>query len=148
MKQAAAVMNDEAAIRRQMDDLLQAIRAMDLNRVTQMFASDMVSFDVEPPLQHLGLAAKSHNWEKVFAAFEPPLGYEVRELAIFPGGAVAFAHSLNRLSGTMKNGMKTAVGVRSTLCFEKVGGRWLIVHDHVSVPLDVASGRGLVNLEP
>lgn len=36
MKQAAAVMNDEAAIRRQVDDLLQAIRAMDLNRVTQM----------------------------------------------------------------------------------------------------------------
>jgi ketosteroid isomerase-like protein len=38
--------------------------------------------------------------------------------------------------------------VRSTTCFRKIDGRWLIAHDQVSVPLDLESGRALLNLEP
>ena len=38
--------------------------------------------------------------------------------------------------------------VRGTLCFRKIDGNWLIAHDQVSVPLDIASGRGVVDLEP
>jgi hypothetical protein len=30
----------------------------------------------------------------------------------------------------------------------KTDGNWLIAHDHVSVPLDVASGRALLDLKP
>lgn len=140
--------SDEAEIRQRLDDLLDPIRTMDVSRVKEMYAPDVVSFDVEAPLQHLGLDAKTQNWIQVFGAFTPPLGYEIRELTVVSAGAIAFAHSLNRLSGTMKNGKKTGMWVRSTICLEKTNGRWQIVHDHVSVPLDVASGRGVVNLEP
>jgi ketosteroid isomerase-like protein len=38
--------------------------------------------------------------------------------------------------------------VRATFCFRKVGGEWLIVHDQVSVPFDLRSGRGVADLEP
>ena len=62
---------------------------------------------------------------------------------------VAFAHSLNRLSGTLTGGT-TATGfwVRATTCFRKVNGHWLIAHDHVSMPLDLTTGTPLLNLEP
>jgi ketosteroid isomerase-like protein len=140
---------DEVDIRRQIDKLADAIRGLDLEAVMSVYTAGVVSFDIEPPLQHIGTDAKRGNWERVFAAYERPLGYDIRELVIAVGNDVAFAHSLNRLSGTLKGGAtSTGFWVRATTCFRKVDGHWLIAHDHVSVPLDLASGDALLNLQP
>jgi ketosteroid isomerase-like protein len=61
---------------------------------------------------------------------------------------VAFGHSLNRVSGTLKNGQRSGFGLRWATCFRKIDGNWLIAHDHVSVPLDLESGSALLDLEP
>ena len=139
---------DEAGIRQQIDKLVEAIRAMDLEGVKPIYAPDIVSFDIVPPLQHMGAAAQWKNWADVFTAYQRPLGYEIRELTITVGDDVAFGHSLNRLSGTLKNGNRSGFWVRATFCFRKIDGNWLITHDHASVPLDLESGRALLNLEP
>jgi ketosteroid isomerase-like protein len=139
---------DEADIRRQIDKAVEAIRAMDLEGLKSMYAPNIVSFDVNPPLQHVGAAAKWKNWEEAFAVFQRPLDYEIRDLTITLDGDVAFAHSLNRLSGTLKNGNRSGFWVRATFCFRKIDGNWLIAHDHASVPLDPESGRALLDLEP
>jgi uncharacterized protein (TIGR02246 family) len=139
---------DEAAIRQRIDDLVEAVRAMDLEGVKSIYAPDLVSFDIVPPLQHLGAEAKWKNWEDVFAAYQRPLGYEIRDLTITVGADVAFGHSLNRISGRLKNRDRSAYWVRWTTCFRKIDGNWLIAHDQVSVPIDVKSGRALLNLEP
>lgn len=139
---------DEADIRQCLDNLVEAIRAMDLESVMSMYAHDIVSFDIEPPLQHADAEAKKKNWIGVFAMYRRPIGYEVRDLRITVSNDVAFGHSLNRLSGELKNGNRTERWVRSTICLRKVGGDWRIVHDHVSVPLDLVSGRALLDLEP
>lgn len=139
---------DEADIRRRIDKLVEAIRAMDLEGVMSIYAPDIVSFDIEPPLQSVGAEAKRRNWAKVFATFQRPLGYEIRDLTITVGDDVAFGHSFNRIRGTLKNGNRGGFWLRSTTCFRKIDGEWLIVHDQVSVPLDLKSGGGLTNLEP
>ncbi len=138
----------EAEIRGQLDNLVAAIQAMDLERVKSIYAPDIVSFDVQPPLQVVGRDAKSRNWVEVFTAFQRPVDYEIRDLTIEVDGDLAFLHSLNRLNGTLRNGKRSGFWVRATACFRKIDGSWLIAHDHVSVPLDVQSGRGLVDLEP
>jgi ketosteroid isomerase-like protein len=140
---------DEVDIRRRIDALAGAIRALDLEAVMSIYTTDVVSFDIEPPLQHVGAGAKRKNWERVFAVYEHPLGYEIRDLTITVGKDVAFAHSLNRLSGTLKSGTTTAgFWVRATMCLRKVNGHWFIAHDQASVPLDVTTGGALLNLEP
>ncbi len=138
----------EAEIRAQLDRLIAAIQAMDLERVKSIYAPDVVSFDVQPPLRVMGREAKSRNWVEVFAAFQRPLDYEIRDLTIAVDGDLAFLHSLNRLTGTLRNGKRGGFWVRATACFRRIDGNWLIAHDHVSVPLDVESGRGVVDLEP
>jgi len=138
----------EAEIRSRVETLVNAIRAMDLQALMPSYAADIVSFDIEPPLQHIGREAKRKNWMKVFAAYRPPLGYDVRELTITAGDDVAFARSLARMSGTLKSGIETAYWVRWTACFRKIDGAWRIVHDQVSVPLEIESGRALLNLQP
>jgi uncharacterized protein (TIGR02246 family) len=139
---------DEADIRQRIDKLVEAIRAGDLEGAMPIYASDVVSFDIEPPLRHVGAAAKRKNWAGFFTVFQRPVGYETRDLTITVGDDVAFAHSLNRVSATLKNGNRTDYWVRWTACFRKIDGNWLIVHDQVSVPLDAGSGRALLDLEP
>jgi ketosteroid isomerase-like protein len=139
---------EEAAIRGQIDTIIDALGAKDLEALKRPYAPDIVSFDIEPPLQHVGLDAKLENWARVFAAFDG-VTYEVRDLVLTVGDGLAFGHAFGRLSGTLKNG--TAVGgmwVRVTYCLQKIDGVWLIVHDQVSVPLDVPTGKGVVDLEP
>ncbi|MGH3226472.1 MAG: YybH family protein [Streptosporangiaceae bacterium] len=138
---------DEAEIRQLIDKLVESIRTADLEGLKVCFASDIVSFDVGPPLQHFGSQAKLKNWEEAFAVLRPPLGYEIRDLTIAAAEDVAFAHGINRLSGTF-NGKRFGPWVRWTAGLRKIDGHWLIAHDQVSVPIDHVSGAALLNLEP
>ena len=85
---------DEVGIRQRIEALAGAIRGLDLEAVMSIYLTDVVSFDIEPPLQHVGAEAKRKNWERVFAVYEHPLGYEIRDLTITVREDVAFAHSL------------------------------------------------------
>ena len=139
---------DEAKIRQQVDKIVEGIEAKDLEGLRRLYATDVVSFDVEPPLQHVGVEAKLKNWAKVFAVFES-VTYEVRDLTLTAGDDVAFGHAFARLSGTLKDGTATSgMWVRGTFCFRKLDRNWLIVHDQASVPFDIASGKGVTDLEP
>ena len=148
MATSTARVTDEADIRRRIDGHVDAIRAMDLERVMSIYAPDVVSFDFEPPLQYVGIEAKRKPWIGVFTTYQPPLSYEVRDLAITVGDDVAFGHSLNRISGTLKNGHRADYWVRWTTCFRKIDGKWLIAHEQVSVPTDPQSGKAQLNLQP
>jgi len=139
---------DEAAIRRRIEEYAESIRAMDLERVMSIFAPDLVSFDIVPPLRITGADAKRKNWIDVFTIYQRPLGYEIRDFTVTVGDDVAFGYSLNRISGTMKNGPANEMWLRWTTGFRKIDGRWLIVHDQVSVPMDPESGRALRDLLP
>jgi ketosteroid isomerase-like protein len=139
---------DEAKIRQQVDKIVEGLRTKDLEGLGQVYARDVVSFDVEPPLQHVGVEAKLKNWAKVFVFFDS-VAYEVRDLTLTVGDDVAFGHAFARLGGTLKDGTATSgMWVRVTYCLRKIGGSWLIAHDQVSVPLDISSGKGVVDLEP
>ncbi len=139
---------DEAEIRQLVDKIVEGLRSKDLEGLKRLYAEDIVSFDIEPPLQHVGIEAKLANWAPVFTFFET-VSYEVRDLTLTVGDDVAFGHAFGRLSGTLKNGTATSgMWVRVTYCLQKIDGTWLIVHDQVSVPLDITSGRGVVDLEP
>jgi Ketosteroid isomerase homolog len=139
---------DEAKIGQQVDKIVEGLRAKDLEGLKQIYATDVVSFDVEPPLQHVGIAAKLKNWAKVFTFFQD-VTYEVRDLTLTVGDDVAFGHGFGRLSGMLKNGTATSgMWVRVTFCFRKIDGNWLIAHDQVSVPFDMPSGKGVTDLEP
>jgi uncharacterized protein (TIGR02246 family) len=145
---AAPHADDEARVRQLINKMAEAIRAMDFEGLEACFAPDMVSFDVAgPPLQTLGAKAKLNNWAVAFMVFRPPLGYEIRDLTVTVGDDVAFAHSLNRLSGTSRIGDGIGPWVRYTAGLRKIDGRWFIAHDHVSLPVDFPTSKAL-NLEP
>jgi ketosteroid isomerase-like protein len=139
---------DEDQIKQQVARIAEGIRARDLESLRPIYADDVVSFDVEAPLQHVGIEAKLKNWATVFTIFREA-DYEVRDLAVAVGGDVAFGHCFGRLHGTLADGTATeGMWVRATFCFQRLDGAWRIVHDQASVPFDLRSGRGVVDLEP
>ena len=87
---------DEANIRQRINRWVEALRAMDLEGVMSLYAPDIVSFDIVPPLRHVGAKAKERNWVHAFAMYQRTLGYEIHDLTLTLGDDVTFGHSLNR----------------------------------------------------
>jgi ketosteroid isomerase-like protein len=139
---------DEAQIRALIDDRVKAVRAKDINGVMSNIAPDILSFDVVNPLQNIGSGAARKRAEEWFSSFQGPLGYEMRDLSIAAGDGVAFSHSLNRVSATRTDGKKLDMWWRSTVCYRKIDGKWMVTHEHSSVPFDVESGRASLDLKP
>ena len=139
---------NETVLRQHIEKIVDGIKAKDLDGLRRLYAADVVSFDVEPPLRHVGIEAKLKNWSAVFTVFDT-VEYEVRDLTFTVGEDVAFGYGFGRLSGTLRNGTTTnGMWVRATFCFRKTADGWLIAHDQVSVPLDIRTGNGVTDLEP
>ena len=140
--------HDEAEIKRAIEAGVEAIGHKNLEGIMSLYAQEVVTFDIVPPLRYLGADALRKLWEEVFFVYPGPVAYEIHDLSIAVGDAVAFTYSLNRISGTMNNGRKTDLWLRWTACFRKIDGKWLIVHHQNSVPADLEHGKAVVDLKP
>jgi uncharacterized protein (TIGR02246 family) len=109
---------------------------------------DVVAFDVLPPLRSRGNAAVEARTQAWFDGYAGDIGYEVRDLEVSASQDLGVCWFVYHVSGTLHSGDVVDMWVRATLCFRREGGRWLIVHDHESVPFDPATGQALISLEP
>ena len=139
---------EEAAIRTVIDAITKAVRAKDVEAMLAQCAPDIVTFDMVPPLKHQGSQAIRGLWARTLAAFDPPLEYEVHDLDISVDGDIAFARCLNRFGGTKKDGKRVLNSLRSTFGLRKIDGQWKVVHEHVSVPFDMETGKAMLDLKP
>jgi uncharacterized protein (TIGR02246 family) len=140
--------NNEAAIREVIDSFADAFRARDVNGVMSVFAPEIVSFDIVPPLEAVGAETFVKHWQEFFEAYQGTLHVEFPDISITVGDNVAFSHCLLRVKGTMKTGQQTDWWLRWTACYRKTNGKWLIVHEQVSVPIDFRSGKAMLDLKP
>jgi ketosteroid isomerase-like protein len=138
---------DEAQIRFILDEWVNALRVKDSDKILSLYSLEVAAFDVVPPLQYVGTEAYGKSFHRMFDAYRGPIAFETRDLSIAVGVDVAFSHSLVRTSGTMKSGEETDRWLRRTLCLRKIGGKWLIAHEHVSLPVNLQSGKA-VGLQP
>ena len=140
--------NNEAAIRELIARFAEAFRAKDVNGVMSFFAPEIVSFDILPPLQAVGAETFVKHWQEFFESYQGPIHVEFPDVSITAGDDVAFSHCLHRVKGTTKNGRQTDWWLRWTACYRKTNGRWLIVHEQVSVPVDLRNGKAMLDLKP
>jgi len=138
----------ESEVKALLDSQFEAMRRKDIDQLMSLYSADIVYFDLVPPLQYVGSAALRRRFLEWFDNWRTSIGMEIRDLNIVAGGDIAAAHMLLRASGTLKNGHEVGYWVRASDCYWRSDDGWLITHEHVSLPVDMASRSAAIDLAP
>jgi uncharacterized protein (TIGR02246 family) len=132
------------------DGLIAAVKAKDLDAIMKVYVPDqtLVVFDVVPPRQYVGAAAYRKDWQDFLGLFTGPITVGITDLSIVSDHNLAYGHSIQRVAGTDKAGKTIDLTVRVTDVYKKIKGHWLIVHEHVSVPVDLDTGKPDLSSKP
>lgn len=139
----AVASRDKVAIDALETDFVAAFNAKDVSAIMRVYepGSDLFVFDVTPPRQHVGWADYKADWESTFRTMPPKFHFSISDLSVTVVGPVAYGHSVQTVAFTRANGSKGGFIVRVTDVYRKIHGRWLIVQEHVSVPVDLDTGK-------
>jgi uncharacterized protein (TIGR02246 family) len=119
-----------------------ALEARDLDGLVADYADDAVLYDVKPPYMLQGPAAIRRVWEQCLPSFPKAFKSEHRDLKVEVNGDLAFVHGLHHIHPIGEpNHPAGQSWIRVTACYRRVEGRWLVAHEHVSMPFDCATGK-------
>ncbi|MDI1481296.1 nuclear transport factor 2 family protein [Polyangium sp. y55x31] len=139
-KKAATSQPQQSAPEKPTTELMQrtwdAWSTLDPRKVAPFYAKDegLVFFDFAP-LEHRGFHAYEKGVKQLLAEFSS-LKAKVRDDAwIEAHGNHALAAGVVHFDVTFQDGMTESFDARWTVVWEWREGQWLIVHEHVSVPI-------------
>ena len=140
---------DEIQIRQLIDGWARAVCDKNIEAAVSHYAPDVLLYDLAPPLMHRGVDVYKKELAEWFATFQGSVGFEVHDLSVTARDGVAFATSLNRISGKRTSGEQTDVWVRATIGLAKKDGAWKVTHEHFSVPFYMdGSNKAAIDLKP
>jgi ketosteroid isomerase-like protein len=125
-------MTAEAEIRGLLDDWSVAVRAHDMDGALRNRSADIVMFDVPEPLQAKGIDAYRDTWTLYFGD-EGSRRFELRETHIVAGEDVAWVRAILQCTTGPEPAGRLTMGLR------RVGGRWVVEHEHHSFPISLDS---------
>ena len=139
---------DHQQIHSLLDTWVRGFLAKDVSTVVSTYAEDIVAFDAIQQLRFQGREAYRVHWEACMAMCPGAPTYQTRELDLQVGGDLALVHYLGHCGGTDAEGNAQGCWSRVTQGLRKRDGRWLIVHEHFSFPVDIASGQAIYDAQP
>jgi len=147
--QAPAVADFDQEIRMLEDRLAAAIRAKDIDKIMACYINSpkLVVFDLIPPRQYTGWDAYKANWQGFLGQCNDSPSWEISDLHVQGGQGFAFSHSIQHVACTTKNG-KMDITLRVTDGYANFKGKWLIAQEHISVPVDPATGKADLQSKP
>ena len=145
-----ATSSDEASIRALEDRFVTAVNAKDVSAIMKVYVPDesLFVFDVVPPRQYVGAKAYAKDWTDLLGMLNGPLKFEISDLSVATNGTMGFGHSIQHLTGSDTKGQPIDLTVRVTDVYRKIKGKWLVVHEHVSVPVDLNTGKPDMSSKP
>lgn len=134
---------DKAQIQALEDRFAAAFNAKDLDAVMKVYVPDqtLFVFDLVPPRQYVGWDAYRKDWQTFLATFKGPIKFTLTDLDIHNDGRIGYSHSIQHVTGTDTKGKPVDFTVRLTDVYRKIKGNWLIVQEHVSVPVNLDTGK-------
>jgi ketosteroid isomerase-like protein len=132
---------DENAIIALDNRLVDSFNKLDVKKFNRCYVDDYkaVFFIDTTPLQIVGSGA----WFKLnddFIHSVRSMDMKIKDLVIAVGGDLAGTHSILSMDWTDKQGAHHEVG-RYTQILKKIDGKWVIWHEHFSLPYDPATDK-------
>ncbi len=150
-KAAELKAKDVADIKAIFDKAAQSLKAKDVNAIMTNYVADdsLLVFDAMVPRQYKGAAAYRKDFEELINVFAGDIEFTISDVDVNAGaGDIAWATSIQHMSGKMKDGKPMDITVRVTDNFKRTKGQWLIAHEHVSFPVDLATGKADLTSKP
>lgn len=124
------------------DKFVAAVNAKDIDAIMSIYVPDesLFVFDLATPREYVGADAYRKNWEE-FVATIGPIKFDVTAFTVAVYGKMAYSHSIHHLTATDNTGQVLDWTVRVSDVYRKIDGEWLVVHEHVSVPIDLATSE-------
>ncbi len=121
--------------------------AKDLDGLMAPIAADVISYEHDQPLQHVGVEAVREVCKAgLDAAGDSTVTWHVPDLKILVDGDLAVAWGLNHVRVTPADGQTVDTWSRGTRIFQRRNGAWLMTHQHLSYPYDPATGDARTDL--
>jgi ketosteroid isomerase-like protein len=135
---------DEAFIRHMIEVRQRAICHKDVETIISQYVPNVSSLD----LYKLKPAASIHTIKnrllKWFANYSDTVPYKLSGLEIIVGDNIAFCHCLTSAMGFINQHMENDFWCRTTMCYKKINGNWLITHEHNSEPFSTVASASLL----
>jgi ketosteroid isomerase-like protein len=109
---------------------------------------ELVVFDLVPPREYPSWDAYQKDWEGTLRRVPGSAGQQHIGTRYPVVGPIAYSRCIQSGYFTAKDGSRLDAAVRVTDVLRKVKGQWLIVQEHVSVPVDLASGKADLMSKP
>jgi ketosteroid isomerase-like protein len=140
----------KAEIQQLFERWAKAFEAKDLDGVMTIYApgNALTAYDIVPPLEFKGAEAYRKDYADFFAQFAGPIHVEDRDRHIEVQGDLAFVYGLERMTGKLSNGTPVDIWLRYTEGLRLIGKDWRVVHEHISVPVDLNTGKARTDLTP
>jgi ketosteroid isomerase-like protein len=142
--------DDKADIEALENRVAAGIEAKDADAIMANYipGGSLIVFDLIPPRQYTGWDAYRKDWAGVIAGCADSPKFEITDLAITAESKLAFSHSIQHFACTDAKGNKLEMTMRATDAYRKIKGKWVIVHEHLSAPIDLASGKADLSSKP
>jgi ketosteroid isomerase-like protein len=130
-------------------DWRDALEHRDVDRLLQNYDPNIIVFDCKPPHRLEGIAQVRKCWEECFPCLPEKFHAEHRDMEVKVNGNMAFAHGLFRFVALtdVEKFKDCFYWGRVTVCYEKVDGKWLSVHEHISMPFDPMTNK-IISVDP
>lgn len=142
--------DDRPALMALEDKLIDGLGKGNIDRIMECYIQDesLVVFDVVPPRQYMGAKAYRKDWADFMAMAPGGIRVEPSDRFVEASGDIGYGHMIVHVSFTAKDGTKLEHTARMTDVYRKIGGNWLIVHEHASWPAEFPSGKADLNSRP
>lgn len=148
MSDGIAQEQDEQAIRRLYAEWFDASAAKDLDRAMAPIAERIVSYEHSIPLQVDDVDRIRDECRRGFELAGDAFRWTVPDLEVLVDGDLAVTWGLNRMAHRGPDGSEQVTWSRGTRVFRRFADRWLMVHQHVSFPVDPSTGLAATALTP
>ena len=125
-------------IRAILESITAALKVKDIDALMEHYGSETQIFDLD---QQVEGKAKYHTiWAACLPYFGDEILLERGRVTIQASPDLAFVHGYSLYHGSKTDDPAAHSWCRITMCFQKQNGRWQIMHEHFSMPIDFEAG--------